>query len=144
MKRSYFIIALRLIAAVIMLQTLYFKFTGHPEAVHIFSTIGMEPWGRIGVGINELIASILLFIPSTVWMGAALGIGLMMGALFFHLTTPLGIQVMFTDANGQMVNDHGQLFLMALIVLVCSAVLLWKQKEDLFSFINKFLPKKKP
>lgn len=142
MKRNYFIIALRFIAAVIMLQTLYFKFTGHPEAVHIFSTIGMEPWGRIGVGVNELIASILLFIPSTVWMGAALGIGLMMGALFFHLTTPLGVQVMFTDVNGQMVNDHCQLFLMALIVLVCCAVLLWKQKEDMFSFINKFLPKK--
>jgi uncharacterized membrane protein YphA (DoxX/SURF4 family) len=142
MKKNYLIIALRIIAAIIMLQTLYFKFTAHPEAVHIFSTIGMEPYGRIGVGIGELIASAMLLIPATVWMGAALGIGLMMGALFFHLTTPLGIQVMFTDANGQMINDHGQLFLMALIVLVSCTVILWKQKELMFSFINNLLRKK--
>ena len=142
MKKNYLIIALRLIAAIIMLQTLYFKFTAHPEAVHIFSTIGMEPYGRIGVGIGELIASAMLLIPTTVWMGAVLGIGLMMGALFFHLTTPLGIQVMFTDANGQMINDHGQLFLMALIVLVSCTIILWKQKELMFSFINNLLRKK--
>ena len=142
MKKNYLLIALRLISAIIMLQTLYFKFTGHPEAVHIFSTIGMEPWGRIGVGVGELVASALLLIPATVWMGAAMGIGLMMGALFFHLTTPLGIQVMFTDANGQMVNDHGQLFLMALIVLVSCAIILWKHKDNLISFINLLLRKK--
>jgi len=142
MKKNYLIIALRIIAAIIMLQTLYFKFTAHPEAVHIFSTIGMEPYGRIGVGIGELIASAMLLIPATVWLGTALGIGLMMGALFFHLTTPLGIQVMFTDANGQMINDHGQLFLMALIVLVSCTVILWKQKELMFSFINNLLRKK--
>jgi uncharacterized membrane protein YphA (DoxX/SURF4 family) len=142
MKKNYLIIALRLIAAIIMLQTLYFKFTAHPEAVHIFSTIGMEPYGRIGVGVGELIASAMLLIPATVWMGAVLGIGLMMGALFFHLTTPLGIQVMFTDANGQMINDHGQLFLMALIVLVSCTIILWKQKELMFSFINNLLRKK--
>jgi uncharacterized membrane protein YphA (DoxX/SURF4 family) len=142
MKKNYLIIALRLIAAIIMLQTLYFKFTAHPEAVHIFSTIGMEPYGRIGVGVGELIASTMLLIPATVWMGAVLGIGLMMGALFFHLTTPLGIQVMFTDANGQMINDHGQLFLMALIVLVSCTIILWKQKELMFSFINNLLRKK--
>jgi hypothetical protein len=142
MKKNYLIIALRFIAAIIMLQTLYFKFTAHPEAVHIFSTIGMEPYGRIGVGVGELIASAMLLIPATVWMGAALGIGLMMGALFFHLTTPLGIQVMFTDTNGQMINDHGQLFLMALIVLVSCTIILWKQKELMFSFINNLLRKK--
>ncbi|MFM2156247.1 MAG: hypothetical protein RL516_996 [Bacteroidota bacterium] len=142
MKKNYLIIALRIIAAIIMLQTLYFKFTAHPEAVHIFSTIGMEPYGRIGVGVGELIASTMLLIPATVWMGAVLGIGLMMGALFFHLTTPLGIQVIFTDANGQMINDHGQLFLMALIVLVSCTIILWKQKELMFSFINNLLRKK--
>jgi len=142
MKKNYLIIALRIIAAIIMLQTLYFKFTAHPEAVHIFSTIGMEPYGRIGVGVGELIASAMLLIPATVWMGAVFGIGLMMGALFFHLTTPLGIQVIFTDANGQMINDHGQLFLMALIVLVSCTIILWKQKELMFSFINNLLRKK--
>jgi len=69
-KSKHLLLAARLIAAIIMLQTLYFKFTAHPEAVHIFSTIGMEPYGRIGVGVGELIASILLLVPSTVWLGA--------------------------------------------------------------------------
>lgn len=142
MKKNYLIIALRLLAAIIMLQTLYFKFTAHPEAVHIFSTLGMEPWGRIGVGVNELLSSVFLLIPATVWIGAVLGIGLMMGALFFHLTTPLGIQVMFTDANGQLINDHGQLFLMALLVLFSCSVILWSQKEPMLSFVNKLLRRK--
>ena len=58
-------IILRGIIAFIFIQSLYYKFTGHAEAVHIFTTIGMEPFGRIVVGIAELIVSILLFIPIT-------------------------------------------------------------------------------
>ena len=100
------------IAALIMLQTLYFKFTAAPESVYIFTTLGMEPYGRIGIGTGELIASILILIPLTNWFGALIGIGLMSGAVFFHISK-LGIAV---D------NDGGQLFIYALIVLICSIV----------------------
>ena len=84
---------LRAIAAVILLQTLFFKFTGARESVYIFSTLGMEPWGRIGSGVAELIASILLLIPSTAAFGALMSLGVISGAIFFHLFTPLGVAV---------------------------------------------------
>jgi uncharacterized membrane protein YphA (DoxX/SURF4 family) len=81
----------RILAALIMLQTLYFKFTAQPESVHLFTTLGMEPWGRIGIGMMELIASLLILYPRTTPYGAVLGLGLMAGAIFFHLTR-LGIK----------------------------------------------------
>jgi len=105
---------LRIVAAVILLQTLYFKFTGHPESVALFSKLGVEPWGRIGTGVIELVAGILLLIPATVFTGAFLGVGLMSGAILSHLTV-LGIK---SD------NDGGQLFIMAIIVWVICAILL--------------------
>lgn len=112
--------ALRIVAALIMLQTLYFKFTGAEESVYIFSSLGMEPWGRIGTGVLELIASVLILYPRTTIFGAVLGAGLMSGAIFFHLTK-LGIVIK---------NDGGQLFIYALIVLLsCLAILLIKRKE---------------
>ena len=105
---------LRLLAAIILLQTLFFKFTAAEESVYIFTQIGMEPVGRIGIGIMELIAAILILYPKTTPYGALLAVGLMAGAIFFHLTK-LGIVVK---------NDGGQLFVYALIVLVSSAILL--------------------
>src|SRR5690349_14923247 len=105
---------LRLVAAIILLQTLFFKFTASPESVYIFTKVGMEPWGRIGSGVAELIAAILILIPRTTWLGALLAIGIMSGAIFFHLTT-LGIEVQ---------GDGGLLFLYALIVFICCAILL--------------------
>jgi putative oxidoreductase len=82
----------RIVAAMIMLQTLYFKFSGSEESVYIFSTVGLEPMGRIAVGVLELIASGLLLVNRTVWVGAALALGLMLGAVGMHLTL-LGIEV---------------------------------------------------
>lgn len=120
--------ALRLIAAVIMLQTLYFKFSGAEESIYIFSTLGMEPWGRIGTGVMELLASILLLIPATTAFGALLGLGLMSGAIFFHLST-LGIEVK---------DDHGLLFIYALVVFSCCLILLGVFRGQLFSFIKRF------
>lgn len=111
MKIFYWI--LRLLSAVIMLQTLFFKFSAAPESVYIFSKLDMEPWGRIGIGVLELIASILILIPRTTAFGALLAIGLMSGAIFIHLTQ-LGIEVQ---------GDSGQLFIYALIVLISSLVL---------------------
>jgi uncharacterized membrane protein YphA (DoxX/SURF4 family) len=64
--------ALRIVAALILLQTLFFKFSGAEESVYIFSTLGMEPWGRIGSGVLELIASVLILYPRTTFIGAAL------------------------------------------------------------------------
>jgi hypothetical protein len=119
--------ALRLLAAVIMLQTLFFKFTAAPESVYIFSTLGLEPWGRIGIGMLELVASILILIPRTTAFGAALALGLMGGALFFHVTK-LGIVVQ---------GDGGQLFIYALLVFLSSAGLIIIFREQLFRSRDK-------
>ena len=109
----------RVAAAVILLQTLFFKFTAAPESVYIFTKVGLEPWGRIGSGIAELTAAILILIPATTWLGAGLALAVMAGAIFSHLTV-LGIVVM---------NDGGLLFGLALSVAACSAVLLFLQRR---------------
>lgn len=112
---------LRIIAAGILLQTLFYKFSGAEESIYIFSTIGMEPWGRIGTGIIELIASVLILLPRTTFVGAILAAGTMSGAIFFHLTR-LGIQVR---------GDHGQLFIYALLVFIISCVLAWAFRKQI-------------
>ena len=113
MAKTIFIWVLRILAAVILLQTLYFKFTAHPQSVKLFTTLGMEPWGRIGTGVFELIASILILIPRTTLLGALMGLGLMAGAIFFHLTK-LGI-IFDGDAG---------LFTYAVITFVCCLLLI--------------------
>ncbi len=117
---------LRILAAVIMLQTLYFKFSGSEESIYIFSTLGMEPWGRIGIGVLELIASALILFPRTTGVGAVLGIGLMSGAIFFHLTK-LGLVVM---------NDGGQLFIYAVLVFVSCISLAIIYRRELLGLIK--------
>ena len=112
---------LRLLPAVIMLQTLYFKFTAQPESVQLFTILGMEPWGRIGTGVMELIAAALILYPKTTVYGAGLGVGLMSGAIFFHLTK-LG-----TDFGG----DY-TLFTYAIISFACCAILLLMFRRQLF------------
>ncbi len=116
---------LRLLAAFILLQTLFFKFSGAEESVYIFSTLGMEPWGRIGSGIMELIAAVLLLYPRTTFIGAALGAGLMSGALFFHFTK-LGIVV---------TGDGGLLFVYALLVFISCLLLLVIFRRELTEFL---------
>jgi uncharacterized membrane protein YphA (DoxX/SURF4 family) len=112
---------LRIAAAAILLQTLYFKFTGQPESVYIFTQLGAEPWGRIGSGVVELIAAILLLIPAYTWIGAGLAMGTMAGAILSHIGK-LGIEVQ---------GDGGQLFGLALLVFLCSAVLLYWHRKDI-------------
>ena len=109
----------RIIIAFIFIQSLYFKFSGHAEAVHIFTTIGMEPFGRIGVGISELIVAVLLFPPKTRVLSLLDSIGLMCGAIFFHLSTDLVIVVHW---DGE--NDKGALFRMGVTVLILSTYML--------------------
>ena len=123
-----FIFILKIIVTLVLLQTLYFKFTAHEESVYIFQTVGMEPWGRIGSGIVELAAAILLFIPGTAWLGAVLALGSMAGAIFFHLTK-LGIEVM---------NDGGLLFGLACLVFVCSLLILWFERKKI-PVVNRLL-----
>ena len=115
--------ALRLIVAVILVQTLFFKFTAAKESVYIFSTLGMEPWGRIGSGVFELVASILLLIPSTITLGAAMAIAATGSAILFHLFR-LGIAL-------TAVGDHGELFALAIVVTLCSAGILLLHRQEL-------------
>lgn len=126
-SKKIFMWILRIVAAYILLQTLGHKFGGSEESKYIFTTVGMEPWGRYASGIVELIASILLIVPRTVAFGALLAIGTMSGAIFFHLTK-LGIEVM---------GDGGQLFYMAVIVWIACAILLWVYKNQIIEMIFK-------
>jgi uncharacterized membrane protein YphA (DoxX/SURF4 family) len=108
--------ACRIIAALIMLQTLYFKFTAAPESVYIFSQVGMEPEGRIATAIAELLASVLILIPRTSLIGASMALFIMIGAIATHIAI-IGIEVM---------NDGGQLFIYALIVALASFYIILK------------------
>jgi uncharacterized membrane protein YphA (DoxX/SURF4 family) len=120
---------LRLLAAVIMLQTLYFKFSGAEESVFIFTKLGMEPYGRIGIGVMELIASVLILYPRTTGLGALLGMGLMSGAIFFHLTK-LGFVVM---------DDGGQLFIYAALVFISCFALVLLYRKRLLQLVNSLI-----
>ncbi|MCB1050408.1 MAG: DoxX family protein [Acidobacteria bacterium] len=102
-------------AAAILIQTLYFKFSAAPESVYIFSTLGAEPLGRLGSGVIEAVAALLLFMPKRAWIGAGLASLTMLGAIGSHLTV-LGIEIQ---------GDGGLLFGLACTVLLCSLVVLW-------------------
>lgn len=112
---------LRIMAAGILAQTLFFKFSAAPESVYIFSTLGLEPWGRIGSGVAELIAAAMLITPRLSYLGAILASGVMVGAIGSHLTR-LGIVVQ---------NDGGLLFTLALTVFVSSLVLIYDSQYEI-------------
>ena len=126
MKSVIFFWILRIVVAVILVQTLYFKFTASEESVYIFSSLGIEPYGRIGTGIAELTTAILILIPRTSLFGAIMGCGVMIGAIFTHLFV-LGIEVK---------NDGGTLFILALIVFLCCVILVFKEKTRLMNLLN--------
>jgi uncharacterized membrane protein YphA (DoxX/SURF4 family) len=117
---------LRLVPAVILLQTLYFKFTAQPESVQLFTRIGMETYGRIGTGVLELIAAILILIPRYTGYGAILGLVMMTGALYFHLTK---IGIFF--------GGDALLFIYAVITFVCCALLIFIYKTRLESQLKR-------
>jgi hypothetical protein len=112
---------LQIVVAVILLQTLFFKFTGAEESVYIFSTLGLEPWGRYASGVAELIAAALLLVPGYAAFGALLSLGVISGAIVSHLTK-LGIEVK---------GDGGLLFGLAMTVFVCSAIILLIRRDEL-------------
>lgn len=115
------------IAAAILLQTLFFKFTAHPDSVYIFSQLGLEPFGRVGLGVVELITAILLIMPRTTLYGNVLSVGVISGAIFSHLFI-LGVEVQ---------NDGGSLFFLALAVFVASAFTLIVRKDEIFQLISR-------
>lgn len=123
---------LRLVVAITLLQTLYFKFTAHPDSVHIFSSLGLEPYGRIIVGIMELITSILILIPNTKIFGMLGSLGIIAGAIFSHLLV-LGVNVQ---------GDGGDLFALAILVFISSSVFLWIHREELKAVLNQFIFRK--
>lgn len=128
MIQTYFPLALRLIAAAILAQTLFFKFSGAEESVWIFQQLGAEPWGRLGSGLAELVCVVLLLFPRTAWLGALGGLGVISGAIVSHLFL-LGIEVK---------GDGGLLFYLAVVVFICCAVTLWLQRGELLAFVARF------
>ena len=126
MNRFIFL-ALRIIVAVILIQTLRFKFLAHPDSVFIFSQAGLEPEGRYIIGFLELIAAFLIIFPRTVWLGAGLTLGVISGAIFLHLTK-IGIEVQ---------GDGGALFYTAILVFVFSALILWHERKVIPIICNK-------
>ena len=116
-----------IIAALILLQTLFFKFTAAPESVYIFSELGLEPHGRIGTGILELIIAFLLLFRKTSLIGGILGLGIISGAIFSHIFV-LGIEVQ---------NDGGLLFGLALMVFILCLVTIFMQKHKLLSLMQR-------
>lgn len=125
----YILWAARLVAAIILLQTLYFKFGAQAESVYIFAKLGVEPWGRIGSGVVELIASILILIPRTSWIGAGIGLGVMAGAILSHLTV-LGIDIL---------GDGGYLFFLGVVVALSCVVILFLTRQQWLPIVSDLL-----
>lgn len=126
--KKYIPFMLRLAVAIILIQTLRFKFTGHPDSIYIFEQVGLEPFGRIGIGIVELIAGILILVPKTIWAGATLTMGVLGGAIMMHLTS-LGVEVR---------GDGGVLFTTALVTFSLATVVLWLYREQIPILGKKF------
>jgi len=126
---------LRLVAAIIMGQTLFFKFGGAPEPIYIFTTLGAEPYGRWLAGISELVAVVLLLWPAMAGAGGLLGLGVISGALLAHLTTKLGIEVL---------GDGGLLFILGLVVWVACLGIVYLRRSQLAEQVTalrrRFLP----
>jgi len=120
----------RVVAAVILLQTLYFKFTGAEESVYIFTKVGLEPWGRYATGVAELFAATLILFPRTAWLGAAIAAGVMLGAIGSHLTK---LVIVVKD-------DGGLLFTLAIIVFVTALMTLFIHRRQIPFAENVFAP----
>ncbi|MEM7573425.1 MAG: DoxX family protein [Bacteroidota bacterium] len=115
----------RFIAAAILIQMLFYKLGAHPDSILLFSRLGLEPVGRVGVGIVELIVTILLLVPETLKYGIVLGLGIMVGAVGSHLFV-LGIEFN---------NDGGRLFFLALVTTVSLLVLAYRHRSNLKSLL---------
>ena len=118
---------LRILAATILIQSLIFKFGAHSDSVMLFTTLGLEPFGRIGLGVIELIVAILILTPKTTLLGAILGILIMVGALGAHI---FQLGIVFN-------NDGGKLFGLALVCFLACVGQVIILKNQLISFIKR-------
>jgi hypothetical protein len=119
--------AARLVAAGILGQTLFFKFSGAAESRWIFETLGVEPWGRLGTGALEAVAVVLLLLPRTAALGALLATGLMAGAIGSHLTL-LGVEVQ---------GDGGLLFALACVTAACGAGVALRRRSEVLALARR-------
>jgi len=135
MARTIFTYALSLFIALVFVQSLFFKFAGAPESIYIFQTI--EDWSGIGffepgmrwvIGLSELVASVLLFVPGLQVLGALMALGIMTGAIFFHLFTPLGIEVF---------GDGGTLFFLACGVWLSALILITLRRGQISALLGR-------
>lgn len=153
MVRRTLPVVLTLYIAFVFIQSLFFKFTDSPETQYIFGTL--DAWGaslgwpglfapsgifsQYVVGTSELIASTILLLALTErfgWLrpfGALMSLGVISGAIFFHLFTPLGVSVLNTDGT----RDGGQLFALACGVWIAAAILIWSSRETLAGLLNR-------
>jgi len=115
-----------LVAAGIMIETLFFKFTAAPESVYIFNKMGTEPWMRWVQGIWELLASIGLLWPRMRWAGGILTTGAMAAAILSHLTW-LGFAVQ---------SDHGLLFGMACVTFTCGFTVMMMHRDSIPNYVS--------
>ena len=122
------LLAVRITVAIILIQTLRFKFTAHEDSVYIFTKVGLEPYGRIGIGVLELISAILLTTPKTIWIGTLLTFGIIGGAIMMHVTK-LGIEIN---------KDGGNLFYIAIATFILSGIILFDQRKRLTIIGSKF------
>ena len=114
-RRNPFLWICRIVATLILLFTFYYKITGSPESVHVFSEADMEPYGRYSVAIAEFVAAMLIIIPRTSLAGALLAVVIMICVIASHIFV-LGIQVM---------NDRGRHFIAAVVVAICSMIIIY-------------------
>lgn len=129
--KKYISLILQLLIAVIYVQTLYFKFSAHPDSVYIFSKLGLEPYGRIGLGVAELITAILILYPKTKVIGGLMSLGVISGAIFAHLG-PLGIEVQ---------GDGGKVFYLAVVVFLATLAFLFLHRNELIALRNSIKSK---
>jgi uncharacterized membrane protein YphA (DoxX/SURF4 family) len=124
---SLAIIALRWVPAILLLQTLFYKFSAHPTSVHIFTTLGVEPWGRLTVGVIELIAGVCLFIPKLSVYGALIATLLMIGTIISHIFF-IGFSVL---------GDGGRLFSLAFAVLIPCLLVLYQSRQAFITYVDE-------
>lgn len=121
-------LAFRILAALVLGQTLFYKFTAAPESVYIFNALGMEPFGRVAAGVVELVTVVLLLVPRTSVTGAILGLATMLGAIFAHVFV-IGIAIK---------EDHGLLFSLAVFTLLaCSIIAVLERKRGIWPYSKR-------